>query len=98
MARAAAVKQKPMKGSWSLDWNIPVAGIFAMVFGLIGQALFALNWAERIEYRVTSVEQSVVNIQPQGDRLTRVEAKLDSLTENVKDIKAVLLTFSPKTH
>lgn len=95
MARAAATKKKAT--TWTLDWNVPVSLIFTIAFGLLGQAVVALNWADKIEFRVTNVEKSVTDMQPQGDRLTRVEAKLDALTQNVGDIKSVLLSLSPKS-
>lgn len=71
---------------WKFDLNIPVAilGAFALQTGT------AIWWASSINSRVDLIERQQTMAAPQSDRLTRVEVKLDALTDAVKEVKDFL--------
>jgi hypothetical protein len=71
---------------WKIDRHVPVALIFAMVIQTTGGIWYASQMAQRL----ADVETKLVQMGPQGDRLTKLETKFDSVIEKLGDIKDVL--------
>lgn len=75
---------------WHLSRGIPVAFIASMLIYAIAQTATAAWFASGINYRVEAVERAQVQMAPQGERLTRVEEKLEGVKAGIGDIKALL--------
>lgn len=76
----------PMAERWKIDRHIPVALLCAFAL----QTGTAIWWASSINSRVDTIERQLLLNAPQGDRLTRVEVKLDALADAIKDVKDFL--------
>lgn len=72
--------------NWHLDKRVPVAIIFAIIVQTSG----IVWWAGQTSQRMTNVEARLDSSAPQGDRLTRVEVKVDNLIDATTEIKAIL--------
>jgi hypothetical protein len=72
--------------AWHLDKKIPIAIIVALALQTGG----AFWWAGKADERLTAVERKVDLAAPQGDRLTRVETRLESVQDGIGEIKAIL--------
>ena len=71
---------------WHLDRRVPVALIFAIVM----QSAAIIWWGASLSERVSSLEKRADHSAPQADRLTRVEVKVDSITDSLNEIKILL--------
>ena len=82
--------------SWHVDRKIPVSLIITLVLVFGGQSAAALMWASRTDNRLERLEEANKVALPQtvsqGDRLTRVEVKLESVLDSVTEIKTILRT------
>lgn len=78
---------------WRVDKKIPVVALVALIGVLIGQALIAVNWSNRIDSRMASVEDKVIDFNRRfetiwrerdgtRDRLTGLEVQ----TKNILDL------------
>lgn len=76
---------------WHLDKRIPIAIIVALVCQTGG----AVWWARGLDARVETLERGAASTAPQGDRLTRVEVKLDVVQENLGEIKRLIQAKRP---
>lgn len=75
---------------WHVTRGIPVAFIVSMLVFLVGQTATAAWFASSMNYRVESIEKAQIQMSPQGERLTRVEEKLEGVKAGITDIKALL--------
>ena len=71
---------------WQIDRKVPLA----LVFMLLLQTGSAFWWASALNARVSALEDRVTATAPQGDRLTRVEVKLESALDGIAEGKAIL--------
>lgn len=71
---------------WQIDRRIPLALILAIGIQTGG----ALWWASGLTSRVEVLEKQMAEAKPQGDRLTRVEVRLDNVVDGISEIKALL--------
>ena len=71
---------------WQVDRRIPLALIFTIAVQTCG----IVWWASGLTSRVESLERQVAAAKPQGDRLTRVEVRLDNVVDGISEIKALL--------
>jgi hypothetical protein len=71
---------------WHLDKRIPIA----LIVALAGQSVGAVWWARGIDSRVENLEQQAKINAPQGDRLARVEVKLEVVQEGISEIKRLI--------
>lgn len=71
---------------WSIDRKVPLA----VVMTLLVQTGGVVWWASSTNARLANVESKVETIFPQGDRLTRVEVKVESALDGIAEIKAIL--------
>lgn len=71
---------------WHLDKRVPIALIVSM--GI--QTAAAVWWASSVSERVSTLERRADIAAPQGDRLTRVEVKIENVQEGVNRIERAL--------
>lgn len=73
-------------GSWHLDKKVPLA----LIFAILVQTAMGFWWASNQDTRLVAVERQVQAAAPQGDRLTRVEVKIENIQAGVDEIKALI--------
>lgn len=71
---------------WSVDKRIPIALIVTM--GL--QTAGAVWWASGLSERVNVLEKRADVAAPQAERITRVEVRIETVIDNLKEIKELL--------
>lgn len=80
--------------AWHLDKKFPVALIVTLVATIAGQTWVASWWASKTDSRLERLEDQVRLQTPQsasqGDRLTRVEIKMETALDNLAEIKSIL--------
>lgn len=80
--------------AWHLDKRFPVALIVTLVVTFGTQTWVASWWASktdsRIEYLENQAKQQMPQSASQGDRLTRLEVKLETALDNLGEIKSIL--------
>ena len=80
--------------SWHLDKRFPVALIITLVTTFGTQTWVASWWASKTDSRIEYLEQqfklAVPQSASQGDRLTRLEVKLETALDNLGEIKSIL--------
>ncbi len=75
---------------WHVSRSIPMAFIISMLVYAIAQTATAAWFASAMNYRVDAIEKAQLQMSPQGERLTRVEEKLEGVKSGITDIKAIL--------
>ncbi len=75
---------------WHVSRGIPLAFIISMLVYAIAQTATAAWFASAMNYRVDAIEKAQLQMSPQGERLTRVEEKLEGVKSGITDIKALL--------
>ena len=81
-----ALTKEDLREHWHLDKKVPVA----IIATLFAQIVLGAMWIGSTSNRMENMERSLLGSQPQGDRLTRVEVKVDTIVESVAEIKANL--------
>lgn len=80
--------------TWHWDKRIPIASIVAMFLMVAGQGLTFAWWVSKADSRIEFLEKAHAASGPQtanqGERLTRVEEKLEGVKAGIIDIKALL--------
>lgn len=71
---------------WTIDRKVPLALVITLLFQTGG----AFWWASSLNSRVATLEDRMTASAPQGDRLTRVEVKVESALDGIAEIKAIL--------
>lgn len=71
---------------WHLDRKVPLAVILTIVVQTGG----VVWWGSSINARVEALEHKMDRAAPQGDRLTRLEERVDTIKDGVAEIKAIL--------
>lgn len=71
---------------WHLDRKVPVSIIITILIQTGG----VMWWAASANERLNSLEQKMVMLAPQGDRLTRVEVNIETIKDSLTEIKAIL--------
>lgn len=75
---------------WHVSRNIPLAFIITMIIFTVAQTSTAAWFASAMNFRVEAIEKAQLQMSPQGERLTRVEEKLEGVKSGITDIKALL--------
>lgn len=79
---------------WHISRGIPLAFIASMLVYAVAQTATAAWFASAMSQRVDTIEKAQVQmsqqVSPQGERLTRVEEKLEGVKAGITDIKALL--------
>lgn len=82
--------------NWRLEKKIPIA-LIVTIFVMIGtQTATTVWWASSISARVDYLERQMTDARPQGDRLTRVEVRLETVQSGVEEIKRILQRDPPR--
>ncbi len=71
---------------WHLDKRVPIA----LIVMLLGQTFVVGWWASSTDARVTTLEKRLDAAAPQGDRLVRVEVKLETMQSGIDEIKSLI--------
>lgn len=82
------------RGGWHLDKRIPIILIATIGIGVLGQSAAAIWWASAINNRVGVIENTVATINSYGERLTRVETKVDGLKDTLDKVERAVNTLS----
>lgn len=80
----------PEEKHWHVDRRVPLAVIITLLLTFAGQTATAAWYMSKLDQRVESLEQARTATAPQGDRLTRVEVKLESALDGISEIKSIL--------
>jgi hypothetical protein len=78
--------QDALNEHWHLDKKVPLALIMTMFIQTAG----IMWWAATTTERLSAVERRIEMSAPQGDRLTRVEVRLDNIVEGLGEIKNLI--------
>lgn len=71
---------------WHVEKKIPLA-----MMGMLLLQTFAVGWwASETSARVTNLERRMDAAAPQGDRLTRVEVKIETVQSGIEEIKQLI--------
>ena len=76
----------PASESWHLDRRIPVAIIVTLAIQTGG----AIWFASGISHRVDSLERQQVSASTQGDRIVRLETRMENIAEYILEIRNLL--------
>lgn len=68
---------------WHLDKKVPVALITALII----QTAAAIWWASGVEARVKVLEAQLITFAPQPERLARVETKIETVLQNIAELR-----------
>ncbi len=72
--------------AWHLDKKVPLA----LIVTILVQTGGIVWWGATTSERLNAVEKRVEMTAPQGDRLTRVEVKVDNALDGISEIKSIL--------
>lgn len=78
-------------GKWHLDKKVPIA----LMLSLAVHAGATLWWASQLTERVGVLERQQITTAPQGDRLTRVEVRLENVQSGIDEIKRLVRRETP---
>lgn len=76
---------------WHLDKRVPIT----LLLAIIAQTGGAFWWGATTSERINYLERQANMTAPQGDRLTRVEVKLEVMQDGINEIKR-LITQRPR--
>lgn len=76
----------PTSGNWHLDKRIPVAIIVTLAIQTGG----AIWFASGISHRVDSLERQQASASTQGDRIVRLETRMEAIAEHLIEIRNIL--------
>lgn len=76
----------PASTSWHLDKRIPVAIIITLAIQTGG----AIWFASGISHRVETLERTQLSSASQGDRIVRLETRMESIAEYLVEIRNLL--------
>ena len=71
---------------WVVDRRIPLA----LILAIVAQTGGIVWWAASASERLANLEKRIESAGPQGDRLTRVEVKLENLQDGITEIKRLI--------
>lgn len=71
---------------WHLDRRVPITLILTILIQTGG----VIYWGATTSERLSVLERKAEVIAPQADRLTRLEVRLENITETLAEIKALL--------
>lgn len=79
---------------WHIDRKVPIALILTIFTMFVGQTGTAVWWASKTDSRIERLEQQSATAVPlassQGDRLTKVETRLEAVQDGIAEIKSIL--------
>jgi len=72
------------RDTWQIDKKIPVALIFTLLLQTAGFAF----WMGQLSVRIDQVESENLRYSTNSDRVTRLEVRIDNLTETVRNLSS----------
>lgn len=73
-------------GAWHLDKRVPIA----MILAILVQTGGIVWWGATTSERLNALERNVAAASTQPERLAKVEGRLESVQEGIRDIQAIL--------
>ena len=71
---------------WHLDKKVPLA----LIVTLILQSGTFIWWAAKADNRLDNLERLSAISSPQIERIVKIETKMDSIVDNLNDVKVML--------
>lgn len=71
---------------WQIDRKVPLALVITLLF----QTGSVVWWVAATNTRLNGLEEKMAVSAMQGDRLTRVEVKVESALDGISEVKAIL--------
>lgn len=94
MAKQPAPVRDTSDERWHIDRKLPIALIVTLIITFSGQTFTAIWWASKTDSRLEVLEGISKAAAPtsteQGNRLTRVETKLEAVQDGISEIKSIL--------
>lgn len=85
------VEQREYDRSWHMDRRVPIA----LILAILGQTGAFGWWASSLNERVNVLERTSSLTAPQGDRLTRVEVKIEGIQTGIDRIERLIRRDPP---
>lgn len=76
---------------WHLDKRVPIALLLAILIQTGG----GFWWAATTSERINNLEKQATISAPQGERLARVEVKLEAVQDGITEIKRLVQAKRP---
>lgn len=77
--------------NWHLDKKVPIV----LILAILGQGIGFVWLAAKFDARLENVERTQTASSPQGDRITRMEVKVENIERGVFRIENVLQSRTP---
>ena len=71
---------------WHLDKKVPLA----LIVTLLVQSGTFIWWAAKADNRLDVLERTSAISAPQIERIVKIETKMDSIVDNLNDVKVML--------
>lgn len=71
---------------WHLDRRVPIALIMTIVIQTAGMVW----WASNLSTRVEQLERQHAAIQPQAERIIRLETQLEAIRDGIAELKLMI--------
>lgn len=90
MSREVLGTMADRDAGWHVDKKVPITLIAAIIVQTFG----AIWWARGLDARVDALEKHSIPSAPmatvQGERIIRLETKLEAITDSLAEIKSIL--------
>ena len=80
----------PLERQWHITRGIPLALIFTVITMFLGQTVGGIWYVSHLDSRVDVLEKAQLLVQPQGERLTRLEEKVVAVQATANRIETIL--------
>ena len=84
----------PMEQRWHITRGVPLALIFTIASMFIGQSCAGIWYFSHLDSRVDVLEKAQLLVQPQGERLTRLEEKVVSVQATANRIETAVTALT----
>lgn len=71
---------------WHLDKKVPIA----LILSILAQTFAFGWWGASTAARIDQLERQATQTAPQGERIIRLETKLDGVAEAIADLKMLI--------
>lgn len=95
MTRKPPIVVDKSDSSWHLDKKVPIAVILTILLQTGGIIWWGATASERLNALERKADLAAPQAQTQGDRLTRVETRLEAVQDGIAEIKSILRKEPP---
>jgi len=81
-----STKDDDAESSWHLDKKVPIT----LILAILAQTFTFGWWGASTGARIDHLERQATQSAPQGERIIRLETKLDGVAEAIADIKILI--------